>query len=150
MLVANVCLFGRLFLDVHTVLHYRWQSWFCLKHKPKVNVGQKTLYMSGKFRDKFSKMAVAIETMVMNTPFSKRNIMAETKKNHVIAKARESAARAQANDKRQNNQTRNLWLVTNQEKEDYAGIRVVMNVPMFITFATCIDRNLTLTCLCGH
>ena len=123
---------------------------FCLKHVPKVNKGEKFLYMSDKFRHKFSKMAVAIDTMVMNTPFTKWKILPEAKKEIVIAQVRASAARAQANGKKPTNQTRNLWLVTKQEKQDYAGIRVVMNVPLFITYATCIDRRLTLTGLCGH
>ena len=123
---------------------------FCLKHVPKVNIGQKFLYMSDKFRHRFLKMAVAIDTMVMNTPFTKWKILPEAKKEIVLAQVRQSAARAQANGKKQLNQTRNLWLVTKQEKQDYAGIRVVMNVPLFITYATCIDRRLTLTGLCGH
>ena len=123
---------------------------FCLKHVPKIKVGKKTLYMSYKFRDKNSKMAVAIETIVTKTPFSKWTILAESRKDHIIAMARDRARRAQANGKKPANQTRNLWLVTKQEKQDYAGIRVVMNVPLFITYATCIDRRLTLTGLCGH
>ena len=122
---------------------------FCLKHVPKVKV-EKKLYMSYKFRKKNSKMAVAIETIVTKTPFSKWTILAESRKDHVIALARDRARRALANGKTPTNQTRNLWLVTKQEKQDYAGIRVVMNVPLFITYATCIDRRLTLTGLCGH
>ena len=122
---------------------------FSLKHVPKIKVG-KILYMSYKFRDKFSKMAVAIETIVTQTPFSKWKILAESRKDDVIAKAQDRATRARANGKKPANQTRNLWLVTKQEKQDYAGIRVVMNVPLFITYATCIDRRLTLTGLCGH
>ena len=149
-MVANVCLFGRLFLDVHTVFTTCGKAGFCLKHVPKIKVWKKTLYMSYKFRDKSSKMAVAIETIVTKIPFSKWNILAESRKDHIIAMARDRATRAQANGKKPVNQTRNLWLVTKQEKQDYAGIRVVMNVPLFITYATCIDQNFKLTGLCGH
>ena len=123
---------------------------FCLKHVPKVNIGQKFLYMSDKFRHRFSKMAVAIDTMVMNTPFTKWKILPEAKKEIVIGQVRARAARALANGKKQPNPTRNLWLVTKQEKEDYTGICSVMNVPMFITYAACVDKNLTLTGLCGR
>ena len=42
---------------------------FCLKHVPKVKV-EKKLYMSYKLREKNSKMAVAIETIVTKTPIS--------------------------------------------------------------------------------
>jgi hypothetical protein len=123
---------------------------FCLKHVPKVNIGQKCLYMSDKFRHRFLKMAVAIDTMVTNTPFTKWKILPEAKKEIVLAQVRQSAARAQATGKKQLNQTRNLWLVTKQEKEEYTGICSVMNVPMFITYAACVDKNLTLTGLCGR
>ena len=135
------------------------EAGFCVKHVPNIAV-TKTLYTSGKFRDKSPKMAVAMETIVAKTPFSKWNILVETKKDHVIAKARANATRARANGRKPANQTTNLWPVTTQEKEDYAGIRIVMNVPLFIDYATCIDRNLTLislsqrpvslTGLCGH
>ena len=125
------------------------QQGFCLKHVPKITT-KKTLYISGKFRDKSPQMVRAIETIVTTTPFSKWNILVETKKDHVIAKARDRATRARANGQKPANQTRNLWLVTTQEREDYAGIRIVMDVPLFIDYATCIDRSHTLTGLCGH
>ena len=123
---------------------------FCLKHVPKVNKGEKFLFMSNKFRHKFSKMAVAIDTMIKHTPFTKWKILPETKKDTVIDKIRASTARALANGKKQPNQTRNLWLVTKEEKEDYTGISLVMNVPLFISFAGCIDKNLTLMGICGR
>ena len=123
---------------------------FCLKHVPKVNKGKKFLYMSNKFRHKFSKMAVAIDTMIKHTPFTKWKILPETKKDMIIDKIRASTARALANGKKIPNPSRNLWLVTQEEKEDYTGISLVMNVPLFISFAGCIDKNLTLMGICGR
>ena len=122
---------------------------FCLKHVPNISV-KKTIYISGSLRAKSPKIVRAIETMATKTPFSKWKILAETRKDHVIALARAKVMRAQANGLKPKNQNTHLWLVSTREREDYAGIRIVMNVPLFIDYATCIDRNLTLTGLCSH
>ena len=110
---------------------------------------KKTIYISGCIRDKSPKIVRAIET-IAKTPFSKWRILSEAKKDQVIAKARANATRARANGRRPQHQTTNIWLVSTKEREDYAGIRIVMNVPLFIDYATCIDENLTLIGLCGH
>ena len=110
---------------------------------------KKTIYISGFIRDKFPKIVTAIEA-IATTPFSKYKILPEAKKDRVLATAQGRAQAMVANGKRPTNQTRNIWLVSSHEREDDAGIRIVMNVPMFIDYATCIDRNLTLTGLCGH
>ena len=143
-MVEHLHLFGRLFLDAHTTCG---KAGFCLKRVPKISV-RKTIYISGCIRDKSPTTARAIET-IANTPFSKWRILSEAEKDQVIAKARANATRARAIGHRPS-QTLNIWLVPSKEREDYAGIRIFMNVPMFIGHALCIDKNLTLTGLCGH
>jgi hypothetical protein len=120
----------------------------CLKHVPKISV-RKTIYISGCIRDKSPTKVRAIET-IAQTPFSKWRILSEAKKDQVIAKARANATRARAHGQKWQHHTMNIWLLSSKEREDYAGIRIVMNVKLFIDYATCIDKNLTLTGLCGH
>ena len=123
---------------------------FCLKHVPKVNKGKKFLYMSQAFSQRFSKMAVAIDTMVRHTPFTRWKILPEVLRASRQNTLRESTARALANGKKQPNEKRYLWLVTKAEQKHFLGISLVMNVPLFISYAGCIDKTLTLMGICGR
>ena len=93
-------------------------------------------------REKWPKAVRAIESIAAR-PFSHYRILAEVTKDVVIAKCR-------ANAVKKKNRTRNIWLVSTQERDAYAGLSNVMNMPKFIETVTCIDRSLSLTGLCGH
>ena len=107
----------------------------CLKHVPNISVN-KTVYISGLLRDKSPKTVRAIET-IARTPFSEWKILSEARKDQVMARARANATKK--------NQTRNFWLVSKKEREDYAGINNVMSILKFMSMVTCIDRSLTLS-----
>ena len=114
---------------------------YCLKHFPNI-IMHKQIYISGPVREKYPKAARAIESIAARK-LSHYRILAEVRKDAVIAKARANAAKKK-------NQTRNIWLVSTKERDAYAGLNSVMNVPKFIRTVTCIDRSLSLTGLCGR
>ena len=114
---------------------------YCLKHFPNISM-HKQLYISGHVREKWPKAVRAIESIAAE-PFSHYTILAEARKDAVIAKARTNAA------KKKKNLMRNIWLVSTKERDAYAGLSNVVNVPKFIRTVTCIDRSLSLTGPCG-
>ena len=111
-----------------------------LKHFPKISMHEQ-LYISGHVREKWPKPVRAIESIAAE-PFSHYRILAEAKKDAVIAKTRANAAKKK-------NQMRNIWLVSTKERDAYAGLDNVMNVPKFIRTVTCVGRSHSLTGLCG-
>ena len=103
----------------------------------------KQLYISGPVREKWPKAVRAIESIAAR-PFSHYRILAEVRKDVVIAECRANAA------KKKKNRMRNIWLVSTKERDAYAGPGNVMNIPSLMQTVTCIDRSLSLTGLCGH
>ena len=53
-------------------------------------------------------------------------------------------AKARANATKKKNPMRNRWPVSTKERDAYAGLSNIVNVPKFIRTVTCIDRSLSL------